>query len=396
MSDERILIVGAGQAGARTALALRRLGHSGSIILTGEECELPYERPMLSKEFLLLDGYRHKPIMSFEQADAAGIDMRLGWLASGINRDARSVRYVGRQSISYDRLVLATGGRAANPPGGASLAVLRTLADVRRLLAIRGSSRRLAIVGGGWIGLEIAAAAAAKGIDVLLCETRDRLCARILPSVASEYLFALHRTHGVAIALNEQPTVEPLGSGIRLRMRDGDQTADAAVFAGGLVANDRLAANAGLQVAKGIVTDAEGRTTDPSIFAVGDCSIFRDRLSGEFWHLQSWQNANSQAEAVAHAILGKESRHTAVPWFWSSQYGKTISIVGMPSETDEPEQASYGPEDRPLWRFHVGTNRETLVAVDRPAEVRAAIKILNRRRETALAHHPSIAAAGAS
>lgn len=334
----QVVIVGAGQAGHACARALRAEGFDGTILLLGAEPLPPYERPPLSKEVLLEEALPEIPGLLPSLAGMA--EWRGGVEVTAIDRDRRRIRTRAGEEIGYDVLVLATGGRAARPPlPGAEdhphLLVLRTLSDAQRLRAgLRGGWRHLAILGGGFIGLEVAAAARLLGVAVTIIEAAERLCARALPPMLSAWLQARHEAEGTRIRLGARatavsPTAVTLADGARIE-------ADAVLLATGLAPNDGLARAAGLSCAPagGVLADAAGRTDDPAVFAIGDVVAWR-RPGRPPIRLESWAQANAMGQAAARAILGLPDAPVPLPWFWSTQGKTLIQMAGLAEDVTE-------------------------------------------------------------
>lgn len=336
MTDS-VVVVGAGQAGGRAAEALRAAGFAGRVTLVGEEAHPPYERPSLSKEMLLdLRVETVSWVRPAERYAAEGIDLRLGQRAAAVDRAGRTVRLADGTSLRYGALVLATGGRPRRltAPGADHPAVLtlRTLDDSRALRRRLTPGSRLAVVGAGFIGLEVAAAARQHGIGVTVIEAGERPMARAVPPEIGDIYTALHRSRGVDIRFGA--VLEAIGDEHGqpvLHLRDGSQIRADLVVAGiGTVPDDRLAAAAGLATDTGIVVDEYGATDDPRIYAAGDVARHFNPVLGRHVLLESWQNAQNQAIAVARNIAGPRAPYAEAPWFWSDQYGVNLQIAGLP------------------------------------------------------------------
>ena len=339
MSSETIAIVGAGQAGGWAAQTLRSEGFEGSIVLVGDEPHRPYERPPLSKA--VLSGEAHpdttrlvKP-EAFEQLD---IDWRPEVSATRIDRSARLLHLTQGDPVRYDKLILCNGGRARrlNVPGAdlPGVFTLRSIEDAMALGAALSASKRLLVVGGGWIGLEVAATARKKGLEVTLVEAMGRLCERTVPPEISDYLLRLHRSHGVEIVLGAgvDRFARTAEGGLSATLGDGRRIACDAVLVGiGLVANDELARKAGLACEGGVLVDSQCRSSDADILAAGDVAAWHCEWAGRRMRLESWQNAQEQGIAAARAALGMAVNHQPLPWFWSDQYDVNLQIFGMPA-----------------------------------------------------------------
>ena len=335
---QTIVIVGAGQAGGWAAQTLRSEGFEGRVVLIGDEPHRPYERPPLSKAVLAGEAPAESTaLMKPEAFDQVGVDWLPDTEVSAIERAARQVRLQQGASIGYDKLILCTGGRArrlgipgADLPG---VFTLRSIADARSLGAALVAGRRLLVVGGGWIGLEVAATARKKGMEVTVVEAASRLCERTVPPEISDYLLKLHTSHGVQVLLGTG--IESFASspqGLRAMLGNGRQLDCAAALVGvGMVPNDDLAREAGLECDGGVLVDAQCRSSDPDILAAGDVASWHCRHAGRRMRLESWQNAQEQGMAAARSALGIGVDHQPLPWFWSDQYGMNLQIFGMPA-----------------------------------------------------------------
>ena len=341
MSNDGIVIVGAGQAGGWAAKTLRKEGFGGRIVLIGDEPHVPYERPPLSKAVLSGEA----PAESTHLFDAAtfeqlALDWRPNARVTAIDREARQLQLEGGAAIDYDKLILCTGGRARtmSVPGAdlAGVYTLRSIADARALREELSPGRRIVVVGGGWIGLEVAATARKMGAQATVVEAMTRLCERTVPAEMSAYLMALHAGHGVEVLLGTGVAgfTHTAQSRLVVQLTDGRSLpCDAAVVGIGLVANDELAREAGLVCDGGIAVDAQCRTSDPHILAAGDVAVWHSDWAGRRMRLESWQNAQEQGMAAARSALGHEVNHQPLPWFWSDQYDCNLQIYGMPAPT---------------------------------------------------------------
>ncbi|SEJ46241.1 NAD(P)/FAD-dependent oxidoreductase [Paraburkholderia diazotrophica] len=333
-----MVIIGAGQCGARTAHALRQNGWDGEITLLGNECTAPYDRPPLSKAVLL--GERSTAQCAFYD-DAfyrdQRIDLRVDACVQQIDRGARKVILKDGRSIDYQRLLIATGAepRRLDVPGAnlEGVYLLRTADDANALAEALQPSRRIAIVGAGFIGLEVAASAVARGCEVVVIEAGARALMRAVPEVVAGYLIDRHREMGVKIHFAAQ--IERLlgtTSVTGVKLKDGTQIAcDCVVVGIGVKPRTELAEAAGIDVADGIAVDDTLRTNDPHIFAAGDVCSFPHRLFRRRMRLECWKNAEDHARIVARNMLERGETYSEVPWFWSNQYDMTIQIAGMPA-----------------------------------------------------------------
>ncbi|PXW93978.1 3-phenylpropionate/trans-cinnamate dioxygenase ferredoxin reductase subunit [Sphaerotilus hippei] len=333
-----MVIVGAGHAGGRAGQALRELGWKGPIVMIGAETHLPYERPPLSKG--LLTGAQDAVSCALRPAadhDRDLITHCVAWV-DRIDTRRREVVLDGGRRIAYEALLLATGGhlRRLSVPGagGAGLLGLRTLDDAASLQPRLTPGARLVIVGGGFIGLEVAASARQRGCEVTLIEGAASLLGRAVPPAIGARVLALHRAHGVDVRLQASPTAFGTdGQGHQtVQLADGSVlTADTVVVGVGIVPATELAEAAGLAVARGIRVDAGLRTSDAHVFAAGDVAEFPSPLSGEPIRQETWHNAETQARVAAANMLGGHETCSQLPWFWSDQYDHQLQVSGEPA-----------------------------------------------------------------
>jgi 3-phenylpropionate/trans-cinnamate dioxygenase ferredoxin reductase subunit len=339
MTTDHIVIVGTGQAGGWAAQTLRKEGHAGKIVLIGDEPYIPYERPPLSKTVLSGEASADSTYLIKREAfDQLSLDWRPSVRVTAIDRARKRVNLSAGEPIGYDRLILCNGGRARtlDVPGSdlPGIFTLRNIEDARVLGQALVPGKKLVVIGGGWIGLEVAATARKKGMDVTVVEAMKRLCERTVPPEISEFLAGLHSTHGTQVILGTGVTGFSRGAEGMLTavLSDGRELAcDCVVIGIGLIPNDELAREAGLACDGGILVDAQCRTTDPDIFAAGDVASWHCAWAGRRMRLESWQNAQEQGIAAARSALGLEVDHQPLPWFWSDQYGTNLQIYGVPT-----------------------------------------------------------------
>lgn len=328
------VIVGAGECGARAAFALREKGFDGTLTLIGSETHLPYERPPLSKEALVA-GAGPKFVAEPERYIEAGIDLLLGRTVSEIERAAMHVVLGDGTVVPYDKLLLATGARPRTLPGaayGGRILALRSHDDAARIRNHLVEGSRIAILGGGFIGLELAASARKLGASVTLVEGLPRVLSRGVPAEIAEIVASRHAAEGVDILCGAKVAgVEERAGEVLISLGDGRVvSANLLVVGIGAVPNTELAEAAGLMVENGIAVDGLLRTSDPDIFAAGDCTSYPLPLyGGRRIRLESWRNAQEQGQLVAANMLGGADVHAAVPWFWSDQYDMTLQIAGL-------------------------------------------------------------------
>ena len=327
---QRIVVVGAGECGTHAAMALRDKGFEGDITLIGRESVHAYERPPLSKGALATEEMSLVHPWTPQQLTEAGIDLQLGVEVIGIDLGAGTVT-TSEGEVPWDRLLLALGSDPRRLElGGATY--LRTHEDAAALREVLRTDGHLLVVGAGFIGLEIAAGARERGMAVTVVEAGPRALGRIVPEEVAEQVVALHAEHGVVLRTSTTVTgVEREGGRLRAVLSDGDElTVDAVVVGVGATPATALAHEAGLLVDNGVVVDESLRTSDPRVFAAGDCAAFPDARSGDRVRLESWRNAHDQALTVAGSMLGGDEAHAAVPWFWSDQYDRMLSVAGLP------------------------------------------------------------------
>ena len=339
MSSEPVVIVGAGQGGFQVAASLRDEDFEGRIVLVGDEPGLPYQRPPLSKAYLT--GKADEGNVSLRSAsffDERSIELMAPETALRIDRDQRTVHLGSGRALDYGHLVLATGSRnRLLPVPGAEqdgVLYLRTLSDADGIRARLNRVRRIVVVGAGFIGLEFAAVAAARGIAVTVLEATSRPMSRAVSLPTSDFFRNAHEKAGVALRFGAV-AMRITGEGGRasgVALGDGEHVpADLVVVGIGVVPNVELAAEAGLAVANGIVVDEHLLTADPVISAIGDCASYPSRYAaGAMTRLESVQNAVDQAKTVAARIVGRPSPYAAVPWFWSDQGPWKLQIAGLP------------------------------------------------------------------
>jgi 3-phenylpropionate/trans-cinnamate dioxygenase ferredoxin reductase subunit len=333
-----IVIIGAGECGGRAALTLRDLGYDGPVTLVGDEPHLPYERPPLSKEAMTSDAPAIKAIASDEMLGERSIRHIHSVRAVAIDRAAHAVRLSNGSALPYDKLLLATGSlpRKLPIPGlGPRCVYLRTFNDAQAIRAHLKAGNRIAIIGGGFIGLELAASARKLGATVTVIEAQPRILMRGVPAEIAEVIRAEHQAEGVTILAGQGiAAIADSGAEVRITLASGQEVvADLAIIGIGAVPVTALAAEAGLAVDNGIAVDAELRTSDPDIFAAGDCCSFPLSVyGGRRVRLEAWRNAQEQGALAARNMLGTGEAHAAVPWFWSDQYGLTLQIAGLSDE----------------------------------------------------------------
>jgi len=338
---DRIVIIGAGQAAAQAVETLRKKGYAGRLTLIGDEDIVPYQRPPLSKKYLAGTFERDRLLirhLPFYREHA--IELRLGRRAVRIDRTRRAVELDDDTSVPYDVLLLATGSCARTfPVPGSQLPgiyTLRTLVDVDALRHEAQPGRSAVVIGGGYIGLEVAATLRDIGVDVTVIEVADRVMSRVVSEPVSRFYEAEHAKHGVRVVLNsglaefighERVTAVACADGSR-------HAADFVIVGVGVLPVDELARDAALECDNGIVVDERCRTADPHVFAAGDCTNHPSVHYGGRVRLESVDNAFEQATAAAHGMLDLPGAHDKVPWFWSDQYDLKMVVVGLSQRHD--------------------------------------------------------------
>lgn len=382
--DDTIVIAGGGHAASELAICLRQEGHKGRIVLVGEEPWLPYQRPPLSKAYLSGKASRESLALRSQEAyDRAGVELRLGSRVDRIDRAARQVVLADGTALGYGRLALALGGRARalGVPGAAAAAVhtLRGIADIDRLRPGFVAGRRIVIIGGGYIGLEVAAVAVAAGLAVTLVEVAGRVLERVAAPAVSAFCRRVHADAGVEMrtGLRVVSIEQETGGGATVCCSDGTRVATDLVVVGvGLVPNTELAVAAGLDVGDGILVDEFTRTSDPTIVAIGDCANHANTHAGRRMRVESVQNAVEMARCAAATLCGKRKPYDPVPWFWSDQYHLKLQMAGMAREGDHAVlRGSY--ESDSFIRFYLRDGRIVAVdAVNRPADFLHARRLI--------------------
>jgi 3-phenylpropionate/trans-cinnamate dioxygenase ferredoxin reductase subunit len=384
----KVLIIGAGHAGGMAAANLRQYGFAGPITLIGEEPIPPYQRPPLSKAWLKGEADEDALTLKPESFYAEhGIDLRMGLRAEAIDRAAGRVRLGHGDDVAYDILILATGARARLLPlEGAELEgvrVLRTAADAEALKAELGPGRRLAVIGAGYIGLEVAASARALGAEAVVIEREPRVLARVANPTLSDFFRGYHEARGVRFELGvELAGFEGAGGRVAgVRLGDGRLIAcDVALVGVGAQPNDELAREAGLDCGTGVIVDEAARTSDSAIFAIGDATLRPMPLYGRQFRPESVPSALEQAKQAASAISGRPPPAPEAPWNWSDQYDLKMQLAGLPFDVDEvlvrgdPASAHFA-----VFHLHQGMI-QAVEAVNAPAEFMGGKQLILSRR----------------
>ena len=380
-ASERIVIVGAGQAGLHLAESLRGEGFDGEIVLLGKENHPPYQRPPLSKAWLAgATADDRLTLRGPEFLATKRIGLRLGQEAVKIDLAGRRLILADGAELSWSGLALTTGARARRPelPGAdrANVRVLRDLDDAHELSHRLDAAKRVVIVGGGFIGLEVAAAARKRGCETVVVEALDRLMARATTPIVSAFFADLHRAHGVELHFGEQ-VAEIADAGVRTAS-GRIFPADLVIFGIGAIPNDELATDAGIETARGIVVDARGRTSAERVVAAGDCAALR-RAGGRLQRFESVQYAVESAKAAAASLMGRDKPFAAAPWFWSDQYDVKLQMAGVSEGHDLCVERRTGDAAFSLF-YYLGPQLIGVDSVNRPGEHLLARRLLDGGR----------------
>lgn len=388
VKEKVCIVVGAGHAGSVLAVQLRKEGWTGRIILVGDEQHLPYHRPPLSKDLLAGEKEPSAIALRGEPTYAANnVEMRLGERVERLIPELHTLRLASGEELVYDKLALCTGASVRRIELGDGLDGVRYLRTVDDAMAIRGDIRsggKAVVVGGGYIGLEVASVLARKGMHVTLLERAGRILERVTSPVISEYFTALHQDNGVQIVTDA--VVAGIGGEGRVSSvlcEDGNEyAADLVVIGVGVTPETTLAEEAGLQVGNGIVVDEYTRTSAADVYAAGDCTWHPSALYERHLRLESVQNALDQARVAAANIAGREVKYETLPWFWSDQYDVKLQIAGLPLDYDHfvirGDRSNRDGRGFAVFYFR----GETMVAadcVDRSAEFLACKKLIGQR-----------------
>lgn len=332
MSEQIIAIIGGGQAAAMAAAALRQRGFHGTLHLFSDEMHLPYERPPLSKAMLLDENPQLQPVLPANWWQDNNVQLHLGVTIRQLDRVSHTLTLTDGQTYRWTQLLFATGAAARPLPLldalGERCLTLRHAGDAERLRQVLQPGKSLVIVGAGTIGLELAASAIQRGCQVTVVELAATVMGRNAPPPVRDYLLARHQQAGVRVLLNCAIEHAQAGERLLLTPQNGETlSADAVVYGIGIVANDALARDAGLETDNGIIVDSTCTTSDPAIFAAGDVALVR-QPDGALRRVESWENANLQAQTAAASMLGQPLTAAAAGWFWTDQYRDNLQFVG--------------------------------------------------------------------
>ncbi len=393
MKTDDIVIVGSGQSAAMAAHALREGGHGGRIVMVGRERHRPYERPPLSKAVLVAAEEPRLDVLPDDAWLRCNVELRSGAEAVRLDTANRRLHLANGETLDYSRCLLATGGEARAlgcvPPGSRGVHYLRTVDDARRLRAALLRRPQVAILGGGFLGLEIAHSALAAGASVTVLESAPSLLARFLPAEASAWLESTLRNAGAQLLLGTSvASAMPLENG-RIALVTGAGArieVDEVVVAIGLAPNDALARAAGLAIAPsgGVLVDANCRTSAADVFASGDCASQLRPGQSEPTRMESWQNANEQARAAAAAMLGAPSPAAPYPWFWTDQGRHNLQMLGLPAADLQYVRRGEPAGGKALWIGHRGGVPVHGVALNAGNDLRAVRPLFERGRPVPL------------
>lgn len=388
-----VVIVGGGHAGGSAAASLRQNGFAGQITLIGDEPVAPYQRPPLSKAWLKGEANEEslqlRPAQFYSEQE---ISLRLRTRVQVIHRRERLILLSDGQSISYDRLILATGARARQAPFATTsmpaVMELRSVADAERLKQALRPGIRVAVVGGGYVGLEVAASARTLGANVIVIEREARLLARVACAQLSAFFLRFHTQRGIDFRLGRSvAAVKDAGDQAASVLLDNDELlrADLILVGVGAVPNQELALAAGLPCDDGILVDLSAQTEDPFVYAIGDCSRRPLPLYGRRWRLESVPNALEQAKQAAASICSKRVPAPEIPWFWSDQFDLKLQIAGLPIDVAEVVVRGNSENDR-FSAFHVSAERriQAVEAVNSPAEFMMGRQLIGNRKQVDL------------
>lgn len=392
-----IVIIGAGHAAGQAAASIRQEGFDAELILIGTEPHIPYQRPPLSKQYLAGEQPLDKVLLRPEKfyIDRA-IDLRTGITVENIDRDGQFVACSDGSLVAYDQLLLATGSRARRPdlPGVdlGGIHTLRSIADVDKIRTDMESASHLVIIGGGYIGLEVASVARSKEMQVTILEMEDRILQRVTHPTMSAFYHELHRANGVNIKTSSRATAF-VGDGWVKEVVCADGTsidADLVIVGVGVVPNVELAAEAGLTCDNGIVVDERCATSDSIIFAAGDCTNHPNKLLDRRLRLESVPNAMEQSRVAASNLTGGDKKYASIPWFWSDQYDLKLQMVGFSSDGDESITRG-DPESHEFAMFHYKSGKVIAAeAVNSPREFLVAKQLIGKTIDPDALSNPEV------
>lgn len=386
MTTETIAIIGGGQAGAACAMELRKQKFDGRLVIIADELSVPYKRPALSKGFLAGDAKLESLyVMPPAKLEQLNIECKLGVSVESINRAAKTLSLSNAETLEYSKVVIATGSRARDLPlagaDSANVFPLRSIKDVDRIRKRCSAGKNVVIIGGGFIGLEVAAVARKLEMNATVIEGMDRVLARVTAPDTSHFYEKVHRDAGVDIRTGAAVTaLEGTPEISQVVLDDGSKIpADLVIIGIGIVPNVELAENAGINVDNGIVVNEHTQTSDPDIYAIGDCSNHHNPMFDSRVRLESVQNAMDQGRCAAANILGKATTYNALPWFWSDQYDLKLQMAGL-SQGFDTAVTRGNPDERSFSVFYTKEGR--LIAADcisRPKDFMVAKMLITKQ-----------------
>jgi len=383
-ANDHFVIIGAGHAGGVAVQALRGAGHEGPITLIGDEPHLPYERPPLSKELLQTaggDGFRLMRDKAYYEEN--NVTLKLGVKALGIDASSQRITLSDGTNLPYDKVLLTTGGavREVDVPGAdlKGIHYLRTIDDSRAIAQSLIEGNNLVVVGGGFIGLEVAASARARGVNVTVLEAAPQLMGRALPADIAAVFLSLHEENGVTVRLNDG--LRAFGGAdhiTRVEAVSGESiAADFVVVGIGIVPETELAVSAGLDIENGITVDEFARTSNPNIYAAGDNTNHFNPLLGRHLRLEAWQNAQNQTAVAAQNMCGSDTVYAETPWVWSDQYDVNLQMAGQPAGWNDLIVRGDLP-GRDFIAFQLADGKlDAAIAVNRARDMRVARRLMD-------------------
>lgn len=395
-----IVIVGAGQASVQLIGSLRAYGYAGSLTLVGDEPMLPYHRPPLSKRCLLEPTPRPELLIRTQDYyERNGVDQHLGRSVTRIDRDRRRVRLSDGEELPYSTLVIATGGRPRTLSTGATInaraiQMLRTVGDAERIRAEARPGRKVVLVGGGYVGLEVAASLVSAGCDVTIVEAQQRVLARAASTRISELMMRIHARHGARIITGETVASIEGANPLTLSLSISRQkvTAELLIVGVGMQPNSEIAEAAGVRCGNGVIVDADCRSSDAAIYAIGDVATRPDSVGLQNQRIESVDNAVQMGKQAAASISGAPPPPRTPPVFWSDQYTARLQMVGVPSERAQCITREDGTADRLSCFFIEGRRVVAAQCVNAAGDFMAAKRLIaaNRPIEPAELSNPAV------
>lgn len=395
---DNLVVIGGGYAATVLITTLRQLNYANPIVWIMGEPYLPYDRPHLSKDFLSDATVKAPPfLVTQDKLKTLNVEVHQGLKATSIERKTKTVHLENGTNISYGNLVIATGGRARKLPFPAAIqeqvSYIRELKEATILKEKLKKCKSVLIIGGGWIGLEMAAAATKLGLKTSLVEKAPRIVARVLPESVASWLEGVHRNHGVQFFKNNAvKNIEKVGTALKVELENGTiLNVDHLIVGIGMIPNDELASAAGIAVKRGITTNVEGWTSDKYTYAIGDVANAFVSKYDQYMRMESWENAQWQAVRLAQLLAKKDITPMPAPWFWSDQYDKNIQMVGI-DFSGKGIQRKY--EDNKWIKFYLNKKDQIIacIGINVGREMRSIRKLINEKTvvELDLLSQPSV------